>query len=61
MKHQQFLWINCDKPQYLSSSDFGNEKIRNFAGYTWKLGKCSGVLFTLLGDYWKDDRVILVG
>jgi len=61
MKHQQFLWTNCDKPQYISSSDFGNEKIRYFAGYTWKPGKRSSILFTLLDDQWKNDRIVLAG
>ncbi|MBQ6217672.1 MAG: hypothetical protein IJK53_09855 [Erysipelotrichaceae bacterium] len=59
--HQQFLWVNYDKPQYLSSSDFSNEKIRNFAGYTWNPGKCSSALYTLMGDLWKGDRLILIG
>lgn len=56
---QDFVWINYDKLQYLNAADFGEPA--TIKGYTGNSRKCSNVLYTLLADRWKGDRVILIG
>ena len=56
---QNFVWINCEKEEYLSAIDF--EESTKIDGYLHNRGRCNNALYTLMGNRWKDDHIILIG